>query len=119
MWLNDAQVSDSVIRAYRKSLLSSCPNHVVIDNLFDAAKLDEVMRVLQQARYWKTQKHTYAALYVDSDQWQKSSNEQRFVQRDVWQRAAHSSNNDTAFTASANIAQDFLSFLRGDEFMSV
>jgi Rps23 Pro-64 3,4-dihydroxylase Tpa1-like proline 4-hydroxylase len=114
MWLNDEQVSDSAICAYRESLLSSCPNHIVIDNLFAAAKLDGVMTVLQQSNCWKTQKHTYSALYVDSDQWQKSSHDERFVQRDVWQREAHSTE-----TASSNIAQEFLSFLRGDEFMSV
>ena len=119
MWLNDEQVSNSAICAYRESLLNSCPNHIVIDSLFDAAKLDEVMRVLQQPHYWKTQKHTYSALYVDSDQWQKTRNDQRFVQRDVWRREAHSSNNDSSNTGSSNIAQEFLSFLRGNEYMSV
>jgi Rps23 Pro-64 3,4-dihydroxylase Tpa1-like proline 4-hydroxylase len=119
MWLNDEQVSDAAIGTYRKSLLSTCPNHIVIDGLFDALKLDEVIRVLQQAHYWKTQKHTYDALYVDSEQWQKASNDQRFVQRDVWQRAAHSPNNDTTNTATSNIAEDFLAYLRSEEFMSV
>lgn len=114
MWMNDEQVIDSAICAYRESLLSSCPNHIVIDRLFNAAKLDEVMRVLQQAHCWQTQKHTYSALYVDSAQWQKTSHDQRFVQRDVWRREALSANN-----VNCNIAQDFLSFLRGDEFMSV
>jgi len=114
MWLNDEQVIDSAICAYRESLLSSCPNHIVIDSLFDEAKLDDVMRVLQKPHHWQTQKHTYSALYVDSAQWQKTSNDQRFVQRDVWLREAVSSN-----TVSSNIAQDFLSFLRGDEFMSL
>jgi len=114
MWLNNKQVTDSAIYLYRASLLSSCPNHIVIDNLFDQAKLDDVMRVLQQPHYWQTQKHTYSALYVDNAQWQKTSNDQRFVQRDVWQPEAVSSNK-----VSSKIAQDFLSFLRGDEFMSV
>lgn len=129
MWLNDVQVNESAIGAFRESLLTSCPNHIVIDNLFNEAKLDEVMRVLQQPRYWQTQKHTYSALYVDSAQWQKASNDQRFVQRDVWQREAMgsttassttaSSTTASSTTASSNIAQDFLSFLRGDEFMSL
>jgi len=114
MWLNNEQVTDSAICAYRKSLLSFCPNHIVIDNLFTEAKLDEVMRILQQPHYWKTQKHTYSALYVDSAQWQKTSKDQRFVQRDFWRCEAVSSNTDCS-----NIAQDFLSFLRGHEFMSV
>ncbi len=109
MWLNDEQVADSAICIYRKSLLRSCPNYIVIDNLFDEVKLDDVMGILQQPHYWQTQKHTYSALYVDNAQWQKTSDDQRFVQRDVWRRKA----------ASSNIAQDFLSFLRGDEFMSV
>lgn len=114
MWLNDEQVSDSAIRAYRKSLLSSCPNYVVIDNLFDAAKLEGVVSVLQQERCWQAQRHTYSALYVDKAQWQQASTEQRFVQRDVWQRNALISD-----TTDTNIADDFLSFLRGAEFMSM
>lgn len=124
MWLNHKQVIDSALLAYRESLLSSCPNHIVIDNLFNEAKLDDVMRVLQQPHYWQTQKHTYSALYVDSAQWQKTSNDQRFVQRDVWQREAASSDAACSNTISSNnpysnIAHDFLSFLRGDVFMSV
>lgn len=119
MWLNDEQVIDSALFAYRESLLSSCPHHIVIDNLFDEAKLDDVMRVLQQPHYWQTQKHTYSALYVDSAQWQKTSNDQRFVQRDVWRREAASSNTVSSNKLYPNIAHDFLSFLRGDEFMSV
>ena len=129
MWLNDEQVIDSALLAYRASLLSSCPNHIVIDNLFNEAKLDDVMKVLQQPHNWQTQKHTYSALYVDSAQWQKTSNDQRFVQRDVWQREAASSSTSISNTASSNtissnnpypnIAHDFLSFLRGNEFMSV
>ena len=129
MWLNDKQVIDSALLAYRESLLSSCPNHIVIDNLFNEANLDDVMRVLQQPHDWQTQKHTYSALYVDSAQWQKTSNDQRFVQRDIWQREATSSSTSISNTASSNtissnnpnsnIAHDFLSFLRGDEFMSV
>ncbi|MFT4992998.1 MAG: SM-20-related protein [Paraglaciecola sp.] len=114
MWLNDEQVVDAAICVYRESLLSSCPNHIVIDCLFDQAKLGEVMKVLQQGRHWQTQTHTYSALYVDSAQWQKTSKAQRFVQRDVWQREALSPHN-----VSSNIAQDFLSFLRGHEFMSL
>ena len=73
MWLKDEQVIDSTINKYRESLLNSCPNHVVIDGLFDEAKLDEVMTVLQQHHNWQTQKHTYSALYVDSAKWQNTS----------------------------------------------
>lgn len=112
MWLNDEQVIDSAICAYRESLLSSFPNHIVIDGLFNEAKLDEVLGVLQQAQYWESQKHTYSALYVDSADWQDANNDQRFVQRDVWRREAVNATN-------SNMAQEFLSFLRGDEFMSV
>lgn len=119
MWLNDEQVIDSALFAYRESLLSSCPNHIVIDSLFDEAKLDDVMRVLRQSHDWQPQKHTYSALYVDIAQWQKTSNDQRFVQRDVWRREAASSNTVSSNNLYSNIAHDFLSFLRGDEFMSV
>jgi len=114
MWLNDEQVSDSAIKAYRASLLSTCPNHVVIDNLFNTCKLNEIIQVLQQAHHWQTQQHTYSALYVDNNQWQKASKDQRFVQRDAWRREALDPN-----TPSSNTALDFLSFLRGHEFMSV
>lgn len=114
MWLNDEQLMDSSIKRYRDSLLSSCPNHIVIDNIFNEAKLDDVIETLQNSHCWKTQQHTYSALYVDSAQWQKTSNQERFVQRDSWQPDALNSNSD-----NSNIAQDLLSFLRTDEFMSV
>lgn len=113
MWLNDKQVVDSAVSTYRKSLLNTCPNYVVIDNLFDESKLEQVIALLRQPGNWKTQKHTYSALYVDDSQWQKTSREQRFVQRDVWQRNLA----DTS-TPTANIAQDFLAYLRGEEFMA-
>jgi Rps23 Pro-64 3,4-dihydroxylase Tpa1-like proline 4-hydroxylase len=119
MWLNDEQTSDSAINTYRKSLLRSCPNHIVIDGLFNQAKLDAVVKVLQQPNSWQTQKHTYSALYVDDKQWQKTNNNQRFVQRDVWQRHAVNANTTNADNHHAKIAQEFLTYLRGDEFMSV
>jgi len=114
MWLNEEKVSDSALCAYRESLFNSCPNHVVIDGLFDETKLDDVMKVLHNSYFWQTQKHTYSTLYVDSAQWEKASNEQRFVQRDVWRREA-----DSANAVSSNVADNLLSFLRGDEFMSL
>lgn len=124
MWLNDEKVTDSAICAYRESLLCACPNHIVIDNLFDGVKLDGVMEVLKQPHDWQSQKHTYSVLYVDNDQWHKSSKAQRFVHRDIWKRNAHSANSISSHSVSsntlfANIAQDFLSFLRGDEFLQV
>jgi len=109
MWLNDELISDSAVNTYRKSLLNSCPNHIVIDDLFDTAKLDEVLKALQQPHHWKVQRHTYSELYVDDSQWENSNKDQRFVQRDSWQPER----------LNDNIAQDFLSFLRGDEFTSV
>jgi len=114
MWLNDEQVSDSAICAHRDSLVSSFPKHIVIDGLFNEDRLEELMKVLQETHCWKTQKHTYSALYVDSDRWQSTSIDQRFVQRDVWQ-----SESDSTDTVSPDSAQDFLSFLRGEEFTSV
>ncbi len=114
MWLNDEQAIHSAISTYRESLLTSFPNHIVIDGLFNEAKLNEIVKVLQQPYNWKTQNHTYSALYVDSRRWQNTSNDERFVQRDVWQRDAVSPH-----ATSTNIALDFLSYLRGDAFMSV
>lgn len=109
MWLNDQQISESAICGYRESLFNSYPNHIVIDGLFVNDKLDEVLKVLQQPLYWQTQKHTYSALYVDNEQWQKANRNERFVQRDVWQRDA----------SNLTIAHDFLAFLRGNEFISL
>lgn len=109
MWLSEAQVSNKVIGEYRASLLNSHPNHIVIDGLFDDDKLYEVLKVLQQATYWQTQKHTYAALYASDEQWQKAKREQRFVKRDIWQRGS----------SNLTIAHEFLAFLRGQEFMSL
>ena len=114
MWLNKEQVLDAAIRTYRKTVLHSTPQYVVIDNLFDSNKLDEVVSVLQQESYWQTQKHTYSALYVDNAKWQKARKKHRFVQRDTWQRPALN-----AAGVPGNIALEFLAFLRGDEFMSL
>lgn len=113
MWLNDVQINDAAIAAHRTALLSTCPNHVVIDNLFDEAKLDDVMKVLRQSNHWKLQQHTYSALYVDDKQWQNTSPDQRFVQRYSWQ--CEDNNSDLQL----NITQEFLLFLRSSEFMSV
>ncbi len=112
MWLNSEKITDSAIADYRETVLNSCPNNVVIDGLFDEARLDQVWRDLQLSSSWQTQRHTYSALYVDQNQWQKASREQRFVQRDVWLR-------DAAGSDASNKALAFLSFLRGDEFMSL
>jgi Rps23 Pro-64 3,4-dihydroxylase Tpa1-like proline 4-hydroxylase len=112
MWLNDEKVVDSAISVYRESLLNSCPNHIVIDGLFNEAKLDDVINILQQPNNWKAQKHTYSALYVDSTQWLASSKEQRFVQRDSWQPRAPAPSE-----SNHNIAQEFLFFLRSPAFL--
>ena len=77
MWLNDEHVIGSAICKYRKSLKRAYPKHVVIDGLFNQAKLDEVMEGLPQPGAWQSQKHTYSALYVDNAQWQKTNNERR------------------------------------------
>lgn len=119
MWLNAEKINDPAIYAYQKSLRRSCPKHIVIDGLFNQSQLDVVAKVLQQSNCWQTQKHTYSQLYVDNALWQKTNNEQRFVQRDVWRRDVVNSNITSANNFDLNIAHDFLSYLRGDEFMSV
>jgi SM-20-related protein len=119
MWLNDEYVIGASISEYRQSLKRACPKHIVIDGLFNQTKLDEVMESLRQPRAWQSQKHTYSALYVDNAQWQKTNNEQRFVKRDVWQRDGININTTNANNFHPKITQEFLSYLRGDEFMSV
>ena len=119
MWLNGERTVDTAINTYRKSLLRSSPKHIVVDGLFNQAKLDDVVKVLQQPHCWQTQKHTYSALYVDNAQWQKANHEQRFVQRDIWQRDAVISNTARASNLDSSVAREFLSYLRGDEFMAV
>lgn len=126
MWLNEEKIIDSAVQKYRQLLLNSCPNHVVIDGLFDQTKLDEVMKILRNRDYWQTQKHTYSALYVDDIEWDKTDNEQRFVQRDIWLPdaisaiSAKSANSQSRSQShNSNVADDFLSFLRSDEFMFV
>ncbi|WP_233080787.1 2OG-Fe(II) oxygenase [Rheinheimera soli] len=114
MWLNEQQITSTAIRAYRKTLLHSSPNHIVIDHLFDHNKLAEVSHVLQQEQHWKTQKHSYSALYVNDTKWQKTPAPQRFVQRDIWDRSAPG-----ADKSPSAVAYEFLSYLRGDEFMSL
>jgi Rps23 Pro-64 3,4-dihydroxylase Tpa1-like proline 4-hydroxylase len=119
MWLNNEQTSDSAIYTYQKSLKHSCPNHIVIDGLFNQTKLDDLVKILQHPNCWKTQKHTYSALYVNDDQWQKANNAQRFVQRDVWQRNAINSDITGAKNTASNIAHEFLSYLRSKEFVAL
>ena len=109
MYLNDEKISESAVLSYRQALWNSCPNHVVIDDLFREEKLGEIMDVLQRDESWETQKHTYSALYVDDEEWQKSADDERFVKRDLWQ----------AKEADSTLAKDFLKFLRGKSFMSL
>jgi Rps23 Pro-64 3,4-dihydroxylase Tpa1-like proline 4-hydroxylase len=116
MWLNDAQISDLAINSYQKSLKHSCPNHIVIDGLFNPDKLNEVVNILQQPQGWQTQKHTYSALYVDDLQWKQANNDQRFVRRDVWLRD-DASQSTAPNNLQSNVAQNFLCYLRGKEFM--
>jgi hypothetical protein len=135
-WLNEQQVSEEALLTYRQVLMRSNPRHVVIDNLFTAKHLQAVCAQLQQNQQWKTQKHSYSALYVKEATWQKTPSSERFVQRDVWQRppaaqpAALSTEaaqfSETASTetapseaATANTAAEFLQYLRSDEFMAV
>ncbi|HEY7772700.1 MAG TPA: 2OG-Fe(II) oxygenase [Marinagarivorans sp.] len=110
MWLNQPLATQAAITCYRAALRSASPAHVIIDNLFEGVKLDEVMSVLHQPQRWCTQQHTYSALYVDRAEWQEACDEQRFVQRDLWQREA-------SVGQPSNAADAFLSFLRGEEFM--
>lgn len=112
MWLNKEKLIDFKIKAYRHSLLNSHPNHVVIDDLFDDVKLNNVLLALQNQKYWQTQRHTYSALYVDNSVWEQANNDERFVQRDIWQPSASEATH-------SNTAKQFLSFLRSEEFMSV
>jgi len=141
-WLNEQQISEDAILTYRQALMRSSPHHVVIDNLFTAKHLQAVCAQLQKNEQWQTQKHSYSALYVKEAKWQKTPEPERFVQRDVWQRpsadqpsalstetalsteAAQSSetaSTETAPTdaATANVAAEFLQYLRSDEFMAV
>ena len=111
MWLNQQQITAAAIRAYRKTLLHSTPHYLVIDQLFDSRKLQDVCRVLQQEQGWQTQQHTYSALYVDQAKWQKTPTTQRFVQRDLWQRSAFTTQqtaNDAAedHRAESHCAED-------------
>ena len=114
MWLNSRLTIDSAINTYRRSLSSSAPNHIVIDDLFDPDKLADVLSILQQPRYWQPQKHTYSDLYVDNAQWQKTSSDQRFVQRDVWRYKP-----DDSRINRVNNGQSFLAYLRGTEFTTL
>lgn len=114
MWLNDNKINETEIRSYRESLLRATPNYIVIDNLFNEEKLNEVLSLLQQNHRWQTQKHTYSALYVNNEQWQTTHIEERFVQRDIWQREINESD-----CANTRTAQDLLVFLRSKKFMAV
>lgn len=112
MWINKEKITESSIYKYQNSLLNSCPNYIVIDDLFSHKKLDEITRILQESNYWKTQKHTYSSLYVNNAQWSKTSIKERFVQRDAWR---YKNTKET----NLNPANEFLKFLRSEYFMSI
>lgn len=118
MWLNNEKIIDSAIYTYRNALKGSTPRHIVIDGLFKQSKLDSVVKILQQPHGWQTQKHTYSALYVDDYQWQQAKKEQRFVYRDVWRRHQVNNNSSQANNPQSKVAQEFLSYLRSNEFMA-
>lgn len=118
MWLNNDRTTHSHIALYRQSLSNNTPRHVIIDNLFNETKLNEVLRALQQSCHWETQKHTYAELYVGTEEWEKTSREQRFVKRDVWLRKLDNVETSQPKVYHSAIANDFLKFLRDDTFLT-
>lgn len=111
MWLNKEHISDAALRAYRQQLVQHTPRYLVIDNLFNSSQLEQVLSQLQQEDGWQTQKHTYAKLYVDDKKWQNTPEPERFVKRDLWLRSATTTPN--------NLAQEFLDYLRSEEFLKL
>ncbi|GGW57174.1 2OG-Fe(II) oxygenase [Alishewanella tabrizica] len=111
MWLNKEQITDTALRAYRQQLSLNLPRYMVIDHLFDNNQLEQVLKQLQQENGWQTQKHTYDKLYVNDKKWQNTPEPERFVKRDVWLRSSTTTQN--------NLAQQFLDYLRGEEFLKL
>jgi len=111
MWLNQHQITDHALRLSRQQLLQHTPRYMVIDQLFDNQKLEEVLNQLQQAQGWQTQKHTYDKLYVNDKKWQNTPEPERFVKRDLWLR--------NTITTENNLAQQFLEYLRSEEFLKL
>lgn len=114
MWLNPQKITADAIEKYRKQLLSASPKHLVIDDLFNPLPLNQILEQLTQDSAWQTQRHTYDDLYVDDSQWQTASQENRFVQRDCWQRPEISHKN-----SADGSPQTLLSYLRSEEFMAL
>lgn len=110
MWLNSEQITHAAVRIYRQQLLQHKPRYIVIDQLFDTHQLEQVLNQLQQENSWQTQKHTYDKLYVNDKKWQNTPEPERFVKRDLWLRSNAVAN---------NIAQQFLDYLRGEEFLKL
>ena len=84
MWLNKEKTTESAIAHYKEQLSQSCPEYVVIDNLFNHSLLVEITSILQYPNSWQKQRHTYDELYVNDARWHATKAEQRFVQRDVF-----------------------------------
>ena len=89
MWLNKEKTSADAIAHYQKQLLQACPEYIVIDDLFNHSLLTEIAAALQQPDNWQSQRHTYAELYVNDDQWNSTKVQDRFVQRDVFAYTDH------------------------------
>lgn len=111
MWLNKEHITAPALRSYRQQLLQQKPRYVVIDNLFHSSQLEQVLKQLQQAHGWQTQKHTYSKLYVNDKKWQNTPEPERFVKRDLWLRSTTTTPN--------NLAQQFLEYLREEEFLKL
>jgi SM-20-related protein len=108
-WLNNKCITDDAINVYRSALKLQHPNYIVIDGLFNNTMLDAVVNTLHEPEHWQTQRHTYSELYVDNTKWQQADDEERFVQRDVWKPTK----------STQTTANEFLTYLRSDEFMAV
>ena len=112
MWLDPNKTRRQALKVYQSAVQGSCPEHVVIDDLFNKIKLSEVVDSLQNDDSWIRQQHTYSALYVDDLEWRMANDEQRFVQRSVWHFSEDQDGAD-------NVAKEFLEYLRSEEFLDL
>lgn len=112
-WLNADAITNERIEQYQSALQSGSPSVVIIDDLFDEAKLSKVLDTLQRDEYWVRQRHSYSQLYVDDRVWSETPEQERFVQRDSWQPR------ETSSLEPDECAILFSEFLRSDQFLAL
>lgn len=113
-WLNPLKAAQLSMPLRHPAESLGGPRHRVVDGLFNQQLLLDIAKALRESRAWQRQRHSYQAHNVSDRDWLASSDQQRFVQREVWLRESQKGESQ-----NGGLLTRFLSFLRGAEFMQL